>query len=84
MALGKGIILLFCVFSLLSKVSSVGKSKGDPATYDDGNEKSENETEIAEDMLLGSRNRTLLPTEMKSNSSAKVNLGNCRLKVKWF
>ena len=84
MAHGKGIFLLFCVFSLLSKVSSVEKSKRDHAMANNGNEKSENETEIAEDMNLGSRERTLFPTRMKSNSSGKHNLGNCRLKVKCF
>ena len=84
MAHGRGIFLLFCVLSLISQVSSVEKSKRDHAMANNGNEKSENETEIAEVVNLGSRNRTLFPTKMKSNSSAKVNLGNCRLKVKWF
>ena len=76
MAHGKGIFFLFCVFSLLSKVSSVEKSKGDV------NEKSENETSVAEKGNLGSRNSTLFPAKMKLNRNAKVNLGNCRLKVK--
>ena len=84
MALGKGIFLLFCVSSLLSKVSSVEKSKRDQATYDDGKEKSENETSVAEKRNLESINSTLFPAKMKLNRNAKVNLRICRLKVKWF
>ena len=74
----KGIILLFCVCSLLPKVASVEKSKRERAIADDRNEKSENATE-AEKGNLGS---TFFPTKMKSNRDAKLNLGDCRLKVK--
>ena len=78
MTRGKGIILLFCVCSLLPEVSSVEKSKREQAIADDRNEKSENATE-AEKGNLGS---TFFPTKMKSNHDAKLNLGDCRLKVK--
>ena len=81
MTRGKGIILLFCVCSLLPKVASVEKSKRERAIANDRNEKSENATEVAAKGNLGS---TFFPTEMKSNRSAKLNLGDCRLKVKWF
>ena len=80
MARGKGLILLLYVFSLFLKVSSVEKLKRDRAIAKDGNEKRKNETELAEK----SRNSTLFPPKMKPNRNAKVNLGNCRLKVKWF
>ena len=70
MAHGKGIILLFCVFSLLSKVSSVEKSKRDHAMYDDGKEKSENETSMAEKRNLGSINSALFPAK-RVNISTK-------------
>ena len=76
----KGIILLFCVCSLLPEVASVEKSKRERAIANDRNEKSENATaEVAEKGNLGS---TFYLTQMKSNRSAKFNLGDCRLKVK--
>ena len=93
MRLGKEIILLFCVSSLLPKVASVEKIKREQV--DDRNEKIENATEVAEKGNLelaekgnpevaekGSLGSTFFPTEMKSNHSAKLNLGDCRLKVK--
>ena len=81
MTRGKGIILLFCVCSLLPKVASVEKSKRERAIANDRNEKSENATEVAAKGNLGS---TFFPTEMKSNRNAKLNPRNCRLKVTWF
>ena len=80
MRLGKEIILLFCVSSLLPKVASVEKLKRDQAQADDRNEKSENATEAKK----GNLGSTFFPTKMKSNHDAKLNLGDCRLKVKWF
>ena len=95
MRLGKEIILLFCVFSLLPKVASVEKFKRE--RVDDRNEKIGNATEVAEKGNLelaekgnpgvaekGSLGSTFFPTEMKSNRNAKLNPRNCRLKVTWF
>ena len=70
----KGIILLFCAFSLSPKVASV--EKRERAIADGRNEKSENAT------AEGNLRSTFNPTKMKSNRSAKLNLGDCRLKVK--
>ena len=84
MARGKGIILLLCVFTLLPKISSVEKSRRDWARAEDGNETSKNEADVVEKQNLRSQNTTFFPTKMKPNRNAKVNLGNCCLKVKWF
>ena len=81
MTRGKGIVLLFCAFSLLPKVASVEKLIREQAIAVERNEKSENATEVAEKGNLGS---TFHPTKMKSDRNAKLNLGDCRLKVKWF
>ena len=72
----KGIILLFCAFSLSPKVASVEKSERERAIADGRNEKSENAT------AEGNLGSTFYLTKMKSNRSAKLNLGDCRLKVK--